>query len=177
MEVSVTNRPPVIETLPLLVNGCSNDALANCNLQCFNGDYVLDEAGCPTCACAQKVLEDRSKIACPMRKCRANCGDLGYVIDENGCQTCKCASDIQQGGNVPPKTSVECSRVMCRMFCVNGFRRDANGCEVCQCNDEPQPCPSVDCLNSCPNGYRKDYSGKFIDQSKDLVILIEINCF
>lgn len=158
------------ESVPQIVNKCSNDALLNCNLQCFNGDYVLNEDGCPTCACAKQVLEDRSKIACPMMKCRANCGDLGYVIDENGCQTCKCASDTQRGSNIPPKTPVECSRVMCRMFCVNGFRRDENGCEVCQCNDEPQPCPVVDCQNLCPNGYRKDYSGCQTCQCEDIVV-------
>lgn len=154
-----------LEQLPQIVNKCPDDLLGNCNLQCYNGDYLINENGCPICQC-RTPMPDRSKIACPMMKCRANCGDLGYVIDENGCQTCKCASDNRQVDIVPPKETVECSRVMCRMFCVNGFRRDTNGCEVCQCNDEPQPCPSVNCQNLCPNGYRKDYSGKLNHQIK-----------
>ena len=147
------------EQLPQIVNNCPEDLLENCNLQCPNGDYRLDENGCPTCACATKTPE-RPKIACPMVKCRANCGDLGYVKDENGCQTCRCVADARQDDGVETKDPVPCSRVMCRMFCVNGFRRDANGCEVCQCNEEPQPCPLTNCQNSCPNGYRKDYSRK-----------------
>jgi hypothetical protein len=118
--------------------GCPDDFITKCDLQCPNGNYLPDENGCPTCACAP---------TCPEIKCRANCGDAGYVIDENGCQTCKCVAKVQ------------CARVMCRMFCQNGFKRDENGCEYCACNESPQPCPVLNCENSCSNGYRKDYSG------------------
>lgn len=119
---------------------CPEDFRQTCNLECSNGNYLLDDKGCPTCAC---------ESACPEIKCRANCGDAGYVIDENGCQTCVCAK----------KERVQCSKVMCRMFCEHGFKRDENGCEYCACNSSPQPCPALNCDNSCPSGYQKDYSG------------------
>jgi hypothetical protein len=129
---------------PMLVPGdygvCPQDFATTCNLQCPNGNYLLDDKGCPTCACA---------AICPEIKCRANCGDAGYQLDENGCQTCKCVS----------KEKVQCSRFMCRMYCQNGFKRDENGCEYCACNESPQECPQLTCENLCSNGYRKDYSG------------------
>lgn len=122
---------------------CAHDFLQTCKLQCPNGNYVLDNKGCPTCACESR---------CAQVKCRANCGDAGYVLDQNGCQTCACVK----------KDKVQCSKVMCRMFCQHGFKRDANGCEYCSCNESPQPCPKLSCEESCPNGYRKDYSGESV---------------
>lgn len=106
---------------------------------------------------------------CPLVKCRANCGNNGYVLDENGCQTCKCVSSSTK--DVAKKQPIECSRVMCRMFCEHGYRRNENGCEICQCNDLPQPCPEVYCENKCPNGYRKDYSGKKV-KNNDFVFFL-----
>ncbi|CAF3124777.1 unnamed protein product [Rotaria sp. Silwood2] len=126
---------------------CPTDLATKCNLQCPNGNYLLDENGCSTCACASN--EGKQLIFCPEIKCRANCGDAGYELDENGCQTCKCII----------KENVQCSRVMCRMFCQFGFKRDENGCEYCACNESPQECPLLKCVQSCQNGYRKDYSG------------------
>lgn len=122
---------------------CPEDFRQTCNLECPNGNYLLDNKGCPTCAC---------ESACPEIKCRANCGDAGYVRDENGCQTCACASAKKE-------EKVQCSKVMCRMFCENGFKRDENGCEYCACNESPQPCPALNCDIFCTNGFRKDYSG------------------
>lgn len=126
--------------IPAYSANCPENFRQTCNLQCPNGNYLLDDKGCPTCACER---------TCPEIKCRANCGNAGYVLDENGCQTCACAK----------KEQVQCSKVMCRMFCEHGFKRDKNGCEYCACNNSPQPCPPLSCDNSCPNGYRKDYSG------------------
>ncbi len=144
---------PELDAPPAPTKECPNNLATTCNLRCTNGNYLLDTNGCPTCACTSDSSVKRidpPQTSCPLRKCRANCGDAGYKIDENGCQTCECAS----------KSQVQCSRVMCRMFCVNGFGRDENGCEICKCNDSPQPCPAVNCPNTCLNGYRKDYSGK-----------------
>ncbi|CAF1427364.1 unnamed protein product [Rotaria sordida] len=137
---------PIID-VPSFNSGCPNNLAATCNLQCPNGNYLLDENGCPTCACASN--EGKQLISCPEIKCRANCGDTGYQLDENGCQTCKCLI----------KENVQCSGVMCRMFCQYGFKRDENGCEYCVCNESPQACPLLKCVKSCKNGYRKDYSG------------------
>lgn len=125
---------------------CAEDFLTTCNIQCPSRNYVLDDNGCPTCVCATN---------CPKIKCRANCGSDGYVLDENRCQTCKCVK----------KEQVQCSRVICRMFCQNGFKRDENGCEYCACNQEPQKCPELNCQNTCSNGYRKDYSSMNFDIS------------
>jgi hypothetical protein len=138
---------------------CPNNLANTCNLQCPNGNYLLDDKACPTCACAtNKSIEHIGKpLECPKFKCQANCGDAGYKSDENGCQTCQCVSTSAQNATLKPK--VECSRVMCRMFCVHGFRRDRNGCEVCKCNNAPQPCPQLNCEKACLNGYQKDYSG------------------
>ncbi len=120
--------------------GCPSDFGSTCDLQCPNGNYLLDDKGCPTCACI---------TTCPEIKCRANCDDAGYELDENGCQTCKCIS----------KPKVQCPRVMCRMYCSNGFKRNEYGCEYCACNEAPVECPQLNCERSCSNGYRKDYSG------------------
>ncbi len=139
-----------IYLVPTIETGCPNDFASICNLQCPDGNYLVDEKGCPTCACASN--EERQVVSCPEIKCRANCGDAGYQLDENGCQTCKCVS----------KESVVCSRVMCRMFCQNGFKRDDNGCEFCACNESPQQCPQLNCERTCTNGYRKDYSGRIL---------------
>ncbi|CAF0784204.1 unnamed protein product [Rotaria sordida] len=139
---------------------CPNDLSKTCNLQCSNGNYLLDAKGCPTCACASDTSKDRigqPPYECPKYKCAADCGDAGYVYDENGCRTCECAS--KQAKDAITKPKVECSRVMCRMYCVHGFSRDENGCEICKCNKSPQPCPQYKCENKCLNGYRKDYSG------------------
>ncbi len=141
--------------LPLPTEKCPTDLASTCNLQCTDGNYALDDKGCPTCACASdqsKKPSGRPLNGCPLLKCRANCGAAGYKTDDNGCGTCECIS----------KSSVECPRAMCRMFCLHGFSRDENGCELCRCNDSPQPCPDFKCTNTCPNGYRKDYSGKAI---------------
>ncbi|CAF1267530.1 unnamed protein product [Rotaria sordida] len=138
---------PMCQAVPSFNSGCPNNLAATCNLQCPNGNYLLDENGCPTCACASN--EGKQLISCPEIKCRANCGDTGYQLDENGCQTCKCLI----------KENVQCSGVMCRMFCQYGFKRDENGCEYCVCNESPQACPLLKCVKSCKNGYRKDYSG------------------
>ena len=118
---------------------------------------MLDENGCPTCACApDQSIEGigRPPSNCPLLKCRANCGSAGYQVNENGCRTCQCA---------PKSSKAACSQVMCRMFCAHGFRRDENGCEICKCNDSPQSCPELNCANACLNGYRKDYSGKMTE--------------
>lgn len=152
---------------PILVPGydagCPEDFASTCNLQCPNGNYLLDSNGCPTCSCA---------VTCPQIKCRANCGDAGYVVDENGCQTCKCIA------------KVECSRVMCRMFCQHGFKKDDNGCPYCACNQSPPQCPILNCDNTCSNGYRKDYGGcetcDCIDEprveDKCLPVTCELDC-
>jgi hypothetical protein len=126
--------------VPVYDTACPDDFGTTCTLQCPNGNYILDDKQCPTCACA---------TTCPEIKCRANCGDAGYELDKDGCQTCKCVS----------KAKVECSRVMCRMFCQYGFKRDENGCEYCACNQLPQECPNLNCDRTCSNGYRQDYSG------------------
>lgn len=121
---------------------------------------MLDENGCPTCACAsdQSIKPiGRSPNDCPLMKCRANCGSAGYKINEKGCRTCECASK---------SSKVECSQTMCRMFCDHGFRRDENGCEICKCNESPQSCPELNCGNACLTGYRKDYSGKMTEARK-----------
>jgi len=138
---------------PSATKKCPNNLATTCNLQCVDGNYALDEEGCPTCVCAadQSVKRiGRPPKSCPLVKCRVNCGDAGYKIDENGCQTCEC---------LPKSAVVECPPAMCRMYCVHGFRRDENGCEICQCNDSPQPCPALSCPKICSKGYRKDYSG------------------
>ncbi len=138
---------------PAPTEKCPLNLGTTCNLQCENNNYELDEKGCAKCACAseQSIKRiGRPPNDCPLLKCQANCGSAGYKTDENGCGTCECAAK---------SSAVECSRVMCRMFCVHGFRRDGNGCEVCKCNDSPQPCPELNCGNTCLNGYRKDYSG------------------
>jgi hypothetical protein len=131
---------------------CPDNFATTCNLQCPDGKYLLDTKGCPTCTCASS-----KPVGCPLFKCRDNCGDAGYKLNEKGCQTCACKSTEKK--DETPKTTVQCSRVMCRMYCINGFRRDANGCEICKCNDSPQPCPKLTCEKSCSSGYRKDYSG------------------
>lgn len=83
--------------------------------------------------------------------CSLKCSSGNYVLDINGCPTCKCAS-------VTPK-NIECTRPLCRMFCMNGFRRDENGCEICKCNEAPQECPLYKCKKTCENGYVKDSKG------------------
>jgi hypothetical protein len=132
----------IFNLVPTFNIECPADFSATCNLNCPNGNYLLDDKGCPTCSCEPTG-------ECPLLKCRANCGDAGYELDENGCQTCKCAT----------KQKVECPKSMCRMFCFNGFKRDENGCEYCACNESPQPCPQLNCQQACSNGYKKDYSG------------------
>lgn len=136
-----------IYLVPTFNANCPSDFATTCKLQCPDGNYIINEKGCPTCACVS--TEQRQVVPCPQVKCRANCGDAGYKLDDNGCQTCKCVS----------KESVQCSRVMCRMFCQYGFKRDENGCEYCACNESPQQCPQLNCQRTCANGYRKDYSG------------------
>jgi len=142
---------------PLATEKCPNNLASTCNLQCINNNYALDETGCPICACASDQLIKRigkPPNSCRLMKCQADCGDAGYKLDENGCRTCECLSK---------KTSnVECSDLMCRMYCAYGFRRDESGCEICQCNDSPQPCPALNCAETCLNGYKTDYSGKMI---------------
>ncbi|CAF1049361.1 unnamed protein product [Adineta steineri] len=145
--LSDSRNVPICQAVPTFNIECNNDLANTCNLQCPNGNYLLDEKGCPTCACVS--TEEKQIPICPQIKCRANCGDAGYQVDENGCQTCKCVS----------KENIQCSRLMCRMFCKNGFKRDENGCEYCACNELPVQCSPVNCERSCPNGYRKDYSG------------------
>lgn len=130
---------------------CPKDLMDDCKLQCPNNIYAIDFAGCLVCACPSN--EKPRHFECPMMKCLSNCDEGGFRIDENGCRTCECVNKPKS------KPRVECSRVMCRMFCPNGFSRDENGCEVCKCNSSPQPCPELNCDNECPNGFRKDYSG------------------
>ncbi|CAF2080570.1 unnamed protein product [Rotaria magnacalcarata] len=144
--VPMCQAEPVAD-VPIDNTDCQSDLETNCDLQCSSGNYLLDARGCPTCACASN--EGRQLTSCPEIKCRANCGDSGYQLDENGCQTCKCAK----------KENVQCSGVMCRMFCQNGFKRDENGCQYCACNESPQACPLLECSRVCKNGFRKDYSG------------------
>jgi len=152
----VYSDDPPYEIAPTFNIECPNDFPATCNLQCPDGNYLLDEKGCPTCACAPND-------GCPLSKCRSNCGKAGYKLDENGCQTCVCAS----------KETVQCSQLMCRMYCSNGFKRDENGCEYCACSDTPQECPQLKCQQTCTSGYRKDYSGcqtcECNDEPKDIV--------
>ncbi|CAM4783237.1 unnamed protein product [Rotaria magnacalcarata] len=143
----VYSDPEPVADVPIDNTDCQSDLETNCDLQCSSGNYLLDARGCPTCACASN--EGRQLTSCPEIKCRANCGDSGYQLDENGCQTCKCAK----------KENVQCSGVMCRMFCQNGFKRDENGCQYCACNESPQACPLLECSRVCKNGFRKDYSG------------------
>ncbi|CAF1554234.1 unnamed protein product, partial [Adineta ricciae] len=138
---------PMCQAVSAYNTGCPNDFTKTCNVQCPNGNYLLDDKGCPMCACMPS--EQKRVESCPQIKCRANCGTDGYQMDENGCQTCKCVK----------KANVQCSRVMCRMFCQYGFKRDENGCEYCACNIQPQQCPALSCQRSCSKGYRKDYSG------------------
>jgi hypothetical protein len=139
---------------------CPDKLATTCNLQCPNGNYVLDTKGCPTCACAAEKSIDQQPKECPLYKCVADCGTDGYKWDENGCRTCECVTK-----DVKPKPK-ECSRVICRMLCTHGFQRDENGCEICKCNSSPQPCPQLTCDNQCSSGYRKDYSGKIIFKTK-----------
>ena len=150
---------------PLPTGKCPNNLPTTCNLQCVNGNYVLDENGCPTCACVsdQAIKRiDRPANSCPLLKCRATCGSAGYKTDEKGCRTCECALK---------SSTIECPRSMCRMYCVNGFRRNENGCEICKCNDSPQPCPELNCANKCLNSYRKDYSGKMSEEKSSFFFL------
>lgn len=90
------------------------------------------------------VSSDSDVSACSPMKCPTGCDTV--IRDVNGCPTCQCRP-------------AQCSRVMCRMYCVHGFKRDAKGCEICACNDSPQPCPPLACEQTCQK-YRKDYSGK-----------------
>jgi hypothetical protein len=151
---------PELAGPPSPTEQCPDNLATTCNLQCANGNFVLDTKGCPTCACSTDSPPQRIgkvPMECPLLKCRANCGDAGYESDENGCRTCKCATTSDK--DTVPKPRVECSRLMCRMYCVNGFARNENGCEICKCNTSPQACPEVNCDKTCSNGYQKDYSG------------------
>ncbi|CAF0784287.1 unnamed protein product [Adineta ricciae] len=113
---------------PAPTKECPTNLSTTCNLRCTNGNYILDTKGCPTCACTSE-------------------GTIQRIVQPS--------TDTK---DVPSKAGVQCSPIMCRMFCEHGFRRDKNGCEVCQCNDSPQSCPKLNCQNKCTSGYRKDYS-------------------
>ncbi|ELU17648.1 hypothetical protein CAPTEDRAFT_59745, partial [Capitella teleta] len=58
------------------------------------------------------------------------------------------------------KPLVRCPRVICAMFCLDGFKTDASGCPICACQEPATPiCATPMCANPCSNGYKKSPEG------------------
>ena len=112
----------------------------NCNLDCSDSGYKLDDNGCALCECYMDP--------CPMFKCRACPEFYNYRnISGNMCRGCECVS------------SVDCPKLHCE--CPEGYKLDTDGneCPTCRCVPEPR-CPQLTCDLDCrESGYKLDDNG------------------
>ena len=141
-----------------------------CAIACAYGN-VLDDKGCPTCACnpAPADAGTRDTSAADAGPDGVTCGPVctvycpyGNETDGKGCPTCTCNPPPIDGGRQDAgladagRDAVICGPV-CEIYCPYGNVVDNNGCPTCACNPAPvcvaEPCPS------CPNGYVKDANG------------------
>ena len=113
----------------------------NCDLDCSDSGYKLDDNGCAMCECYRNP--------CPMIRCRACPKYYNYeVIDGNICRGCDCVD------------SVQCPPLGCK--CPDGYKPDTgmDGCPVCRCVPEEPTCPDLNCDLDCSNsGYKLDDNG------------------
>ena len=118
----------------------------NCDLNCNESGYKLDDNGCAMCECYRDP--------CPVFRCRACPEYYNYTnIEGNICRACQCVS------------SVQCPKLQCG--CLEGTTQDTdiNGCPTCRCvsqgkrDQDDLGCPMRLCVQNCPSGYEKDDQG------------------
>ncbi|MDX2019916.1 MAG: hypothetical protein SF187_06725 [Deltaproteobacteria bacterium] len=122
-----------------------------CAIACEFGN-VLDEAGCPTCACnpppKQCGPKDCANQAAPaIAKLCPDGSAVGFSCRLN--TTGKCS--LQQD-----QCPTTCKPVTCKIACQFGFKKDAAGCDLCACADAPT-CKNTECgpvppVAPCPGG-------------------------
>jgi len=143
-----------------------------CAIQCDHGN-VLDENGCPTCACNPPPGRGGGD-GCPPVTCELWC-EHGWARGPDGCAICACEQ---------PPAGPDCPDLACDVRCVHGYVLDDDGCPTCACNPAPgdhcngldeqwcnatpgclgiydphpncacTPCPpGVSCFCDCPEGW------------------------
>ncbi|KAK7480510.1 hypothetical protein BaRGS_00028244, partial [Batillaria attramentaria] len=166
-----------------------------CAIYCPNGN-VLDQNGCPTCACKPDTTQlcplcfnycpngrELRSDGCPSCTCKqapqpvpSSCGRVlcrnfcfnGRALDDQGCETCNCRSTSLTISTLSP--SPQCGRVLCRNFCFNGRTLDSQGCETCVC--KTTGCPLGLCRNYCPNGRDSCRTAAPAADAGDLLLLL-----
>ena len=112
----------------------------NCNLDCSDSGYKLNDNGCAICECYRNP--------CPLFKCRACPEYYNYRnISGNICRGCECVSNV------------DCPQLHCE--CPEGHKLDTdiNGCPTCRCVPEPR-CSELSCdLDCTESGYKLDNNG------------------
>ena len=139
----------------------------NCDLNCNESGYKLDDNGCAMCECYRDP--------CPMFRCRACPEYYNYTnIEGNICRACQCVS------------SVQCPKLQCG--CLEGTTQDTdiNGCPTCRCvsqgrrDQDDLGCPMRLCVKNCPSGYEKDDQGcqtcKCLSTRDNYYIFIIVGC-
>lgn len=105
-----------------------------CKMFCEFGN-VVDEHGCPQCAC--KPNPNPSTCACGSPCQLPNAAPGGICARDGLCV---------DGALVRFSCEQICPQVMCMMYCPFGTVVDANGCSTCTCLPDPTPCV---CGQSC----------------------------
>jgi hypothetical protein len=102
------------------------------------------------------------------------CGGIAGIQCPVGYK-CKLDGDYPDAGGTCVK--VNCSPVMCELYCEHGFQTDENGCQICKC--KPAPCLPVMCGLYCEFGYQKDENGCDLCKCKPapcLPVMCELYC-
>lgn len=123
----------------------------HCLKECMFG-FKKDSFGCEVCECASRRDRNSQTSDCSNRPiCSMKC-PYGFLKGRDGCDTCSCAgrrSDrrtvrtekrIERRTGRGPSSEDACGvRIMCTMFCQNGFKKDSKGCNICACREDVQP--------------------------------------
>ena len=139
----------------------------NCDLDCSDFGYKLDDNGCAMCECYRDP--------CPMFRCRACPEYYNYTnIEGNICRACDCVS------------SVQCPELQCGCLEGTTLDTDINGCPTCRCvsqgkrDQDDLGCPMRLCVHNCPSGYEKDDQGcqtcKCLSTWDNYYIFIIVGC-
>ncbi|XP_025099691.1 zonadhesin-like [Pomacea canaliculata] len=107
-----------------------------CRKHCPYGAKT-DERGCEMCQCNDEPVNICSTMVCPdNQKCQ--------MVTDSTCTTGFCPRCVAQSIN----PLALCARVLCRLFCPEGFEKDEQGCDTCQCKKKTTPaqtCTEVRC--------------------------------
>ncbi|XP_033098303.1 antistasin-like [Anneissia japonica] len=97
-------------------------------IYCEHG-HEQDENGCDLCIC--KVPKEGSCPPAPQGDIGGICSEM-CLNDYNCTGSMKCCSNGCGHACMEP-VMPQCSKVMCRMRCLKGFKKDENGCTICEC--------------------------------------------